>query len=149
MRAVAIDISRAAIAVAKRNASRHSVNQRIDFVVSDCFAALDQEKRLAFDLIVSNPPYVADHAFEGLQREVRDFEPKDALMAGQDGLLIIRRLLLEAGEFLKTGGHFLFEIGFDQGAAVEHLIDRTVWKLLDINKDLQGIPRIVALEKIA
>jgi release factor glutamine methyltransferase len=148
-RAVAIEISPAAIAIAKRNASRHSVSERIDFVVSDCFAAVGQQNELVFDLIVSNPPYVADHAFAGLQREVRDFEPKFALTAGEDGLLIISRLLLEAPQFLKPGGHFVFEIGFDQGAAVEQLIDREVWKLLDVNKDLQGIPRIVVLEKIA
>ena len=79
----------------------------------------------SFDLIVSNPPYVEERALAGLQREVRDFEPRVALLAGADGLAVIRRLLLEAGSFLKTGGHFLFEIGFDQSAAVEQLIDRT------------------------
>lgn len=147
-RAVAIDISPAALAVAKRNAARHLVTERVDFVVSDCFAALTPLDPL-FDLIVSNPPYVAEHALAGLQREVRDFEPRLALAAGRDGLSIIRRLLLEAGGFLKTGGHFLFEVGFDQSAAVEQLIDRNIWKLLDIHKDLQGIPRTVVLEKLA
>jgi release factor glutamine methyltransferase len=149
-RAVAIDISSAALAVAKRNAARHSVTERVDFVISDCFAALDSQDpgNSFFDLIVSNPPYVPEPALAGLQREVRDFEPRAALAAGPDGLLIIRRLLLEAGSFLKTGGHFLFEIGFDQSAAVEHLIDPGTWKLLEIHKDLQGIPRTVALEKV-
>ncbi len=164
-RAVAIDISAAAVAVAKRNAARHSVTEQIDFVISDCFAALDpQDPRqstsapadrktsagdpASFDLIVSNPPYVAEHALAGLQREVRDFEPRLALAAGPDGLLVIRRLLLDAGKFLKTRGHLLFEIGFDQGTAVEQLIDRDRWKLLNIHTDLQGIPRIVALEKL-
>ncbi|MDQ2920746.1 MAG: peptide chain release factor N(5)-glutamine methyltransferase [Acidobacteriota bacterium] len=156
-RAVAIDISEAALAVAKRNASRHSVTESISFVVSDCLAALDHRDqgnqgnphRELFDLIVSNPPYVTNGAMSGLQREVRDFEPRLALEAGVDGLSIISRLVGEAGAFLKTGGHFLFEMGFDQGAAVEQLIDRRVWKLLDINNDLQGIPRIVVLEKVA
>ena len=146
-RALAVDISQAALEVATRNAARHAVADRIEFVVSDCFAALDS-RRQVFDLIISNPPYVADNAFEGLQREVRDFEPRTALMAGTDGLFIIRRLLLEAGSFLKTGGHLLFEIGFDQHAAVEQLIDQSIWKLLDIRQDLQGIPRTVALEKL-
>jgi release factor glutamine methyltransferase len=150
-RAVAIDISKAALAVAKRNAARHSVIERLALVESDCFAALDQRdpNQSSFDLIVSNPPYVAERALEGLQREVRDFEPRTALAAGVDGLVVISRLLLEAGDFLKTGGYLLFEIGFDQGAAVEQLIDRGTWKLLDIQNDLQGIPRIVALEKLA
>jgi release factor glutamine methyltransferase len=150
-RAVAIDISLAAVAVAKRNAARHSVTAQIDFVISDCFAALDPKdpSHSFFDLIVSNPPYVAEPTLAGLQREVRDFEPRLALAAGPDGLAIIRRLLFEAASFLKTGGHFLFEIGFGQSPAVEQLIDRHVWKLLDIYNDLQGIPRIVALQKLS
>ena len=149
-RAIAIDLSPAALAVAKRNAARHSVTERVDFVVSDCFSALRAPNpgQSFFDLIVSNPPYVEGRAFGGLQREVRDFEPRAALAAGADGLSVIRRLLLEAGSFLKIGGHFLFEIGFDQSAAVEQLIDPDTWKLLDIHKDLQGIPRTVALEKL-
>jgi release factor glutamine methyltransferase len=148
-RAIAIDISPAAISVAKRNAARHSVDKQIDFLISDCFAALDPRdpKQISFDLIVSNPPYVAELALAGLQREVRDFEPRLALAAGPDGLAVIRRLLLGARKFLKTGGHFVFEIGFDQGSAVDPLIDRDCWKLLAIHEDLQGIPRTVVLQK--
>lgn len=148
-RAVAIDISPAAVAIAKRNAARHSLLERIDFVISDCFASLDPQnaRQSFFDLIVSNPPYVEEGALADLQREVRDYEPRLALAGGPDGLVIIRRLLLEAGDFLKTGGHFLFEIGFNQSTVVEQLIDRHQWQLLEIHKDLQGIPRIVALEK--
>ncbi len=144
-RAVAIDISEAALAVAKRNAARHEV-ERIDFVVSDLFAQLDP-KQAQFDLIVSNPPYIKAEAIEGLQREVRDFEPRMALEAGADGLSIVRRLVKDAGRFLKPGGHLLIEIGFDQSGAVRELVDRNTWKLLDIHKDLQGIPRTVVLQK--
>lgn len=148
-RAVAIDISLDALAVARRNAVRHSVAERIDFVHSDCFAALNsRELRPSFDLIVSNPPYVEEGAMADLQREVRDFEPRSALAAGADGLDIIRRLLLEASNFLKTGGYLLFEIGFNQGASVEQLFDPKIWKLMDIYKDLQGIPRTVALQRL-
>ncbi len=146
-RGMAIDISPAAIQVARRNASRHSVSDRLEFLVSDCFAEVDR-KDTVFDLVVSNPPYVPVRQLEGLQREVRDYEPHLALEAGADGLSIIRRLLVDAGAYLKTGGHFLFEIGFDQREAVEQLVDQTVWKLLDIHSDLQGIPRTVALEKL-
>ncbi|HKO95485.1 MAG TPA: peptide chain release factor N(5)-glutamine methyltransferase [Pyrinomonadaceae bacterium] len=145
-RAVAIDVSEAALSVAKRNATRHSVVDRIEFIVSDCFAKLDPA-RFQFDLIVSNPPYVAARAIAGLQREVRDFEPRLALEAGIDGLDIVRRLLAEAGSFLKPQRHLLIEIGFDQREAVEKLVDRDTWELIDIHKDLQGIPRTVALEK--
>jgi len=146
-RGLAIDVSPAAIEVAKRNALRHSVSERLEFIVSDCFAELNR-KNPVFDLIVSNPPYVAARELESLQREVRDFEPRLALEAGVDGLSIISRLLGEASAFLKIGGHLLFEIGFDQQKAVEQLIDRNVWKLLGIHSDLQGIPRTVALEKL-
>lgn len=145
--AVGIDLSMEAIQVARRNAVRHSVAARISFLVADCLSALGTGKPI-FDLVVSNPPYVAGSALEGLQREVRDHEPRLALTPGVDGLTIIRRLLLDSGAFVKAGGHLLMEIGFDQGAAVERLIDRTNWKMLDIHQDLQGIPRIVALQKI-
>jgi release factor glutamine methyltransferase len=150
-RAVAIDISPAAIGVAKRNAERNSVSNRIDFVVSDCFAVLQTATPSSplFDLIVSNPPYIALGEFEGLQREVRNFEPRSALAAGIDGLTVIRRLLKEAPAYCKAGGHFLFEIGFEQSVAVENLISTmSAWNLLAIHKDLQGIPRTVALEKL-
>ena len=146
-RAVAIDVSPGALAVAQRNAARHCVTERIEFVLSDCFAALDP-RQSSFDLIISNPPYVEAGALEGLQREVRDFEPHLALAAGADGMAAIRRLLLEAPAFLKTGGHFLFEIGFGQAAAVGQLLDPKHWKLVEIHADLQGIPRTVVLQKL-
>ena len=150
-RAVAIDISPDALVVARRNAERHSVTDRLDFVLSDCFAALSarDSQPSAFDLIVSNPPYVEAGAMAGLQREVRDFEPQLALAAGADGLAIVRRLLVEAAGFLKTAGYFLFEIGFDQAVAVEQLVDPKTWRLLQIYQDLQGIPRTVALQKLS
>jgi release factor glutamine methyltransferase len=144
--AVGIDLSIKAIEVAKRNAVRHSVAARTSFLVADCFSAL-QAREPIFDLVVSNPPYVAASALVGLQREVRDHEPTLALTPGVDGLAIIRRLLIDSNAFVKTGGHLLMEIGFDQGEAVESLIDRNIWKFLDIHKDLQGIPRIVALQR--
>ena len=148
-RAVAIDISPGALAMARRNAVRHSVVERIDFVLSDCFAALNsRQPRPSFDLIVSNPPYVEEGAMADLQREVRDFEPRNALAAGADGLDIIRRLLLETPGFLKTAGYFLFEIGFNQAAPVQQLLDPKIWRLIDIHKDLQGIPRTVALQRL-
>ncbi len=147
-RGMAIDVSPDAIEVAKRNASTHSVSERLDFVVSDCFAGLNR-KSPVFDLVVSNPPYVSARELVGLQREVRDYEPHLALAAGADGLSIIRRLLIDAGPYLKSGGHFLFEIGLNQHQAVEQLVDPGLWKLLDIYSDLQGIPRTVALEKLS
>ncbi len=149
-RAIAIDISPGALVVARRNAARHLVTERINFILSDCLAALKtrEPRQSPFDLIVSNPPYIEESAMAGLQREVRDFEPRSALAAGADGLAIIRRLLIEAARFLKADGYFLFEIGFNQAAAVQQLLAPKTWKLLDIHKDLQGIPRTVALQKV-
>lgn len=148
-RAVAVDISAKALAVARRNAATHVVSDRITFVESDCFARLDSKNSApsGFDLIVSNPPYVEERAFAGLQREVREYEPREALVAGADGLDVVRRLLVDAKDFLKPNGFFVFEIGFNQGEAVKGLIDPRFWTLLDIYEDLQCIPRIVALQK--
>jgi release factor glutamine methyltransferase len=144
--AIGIDISEAAIQIAKRNAVRHHVIDRLTFVPSDGFSALTANQN-PFDLVVSNPPYVAGSAWDGLQREVRDHEPRVALVSGPDGLAMIQRLLIESGAFLKPGGYLLFEIGFDQGEIVQNLINRSTWNILDIQDDLQGIPRIVVLQK--
>jgi release factor glutamine methyltransferase len=148
-RGVLLDISAAALTVALRNASYHAVADRAEFFISDCFEAVRDTHKFAFDLIVSNPPYVETGDRDSLQREVRDFEPPAALFAGADGLSVIRRLLVEAPNFLKPGGFFLFEIGFNQAAAVEALIDRATWRLMKVYSDLQGIPRTIALQKLA
>ena len=143
-RAVAIDKSPAALEIARFNAQKLLVADRAEFIVSDCFDSLDQHE---FDLVVSNPPYVSAGVIGGLQREVRDHEPLIALSPGPDGLSVIRRLLQEAPAFLKKDGHLIMEIGFDQGEAIQRLIDANVWQLLEIRPDLQCIPRIVALRK--
>lgn len=146
-RGFALDLSPAALAVAARNAARHGVEERLRLLVSDCFDALrsDEERAIRFDLVASNPPYIAEAEVEELQREVREHEPRGALTPGGDGLAVIRRLLTDAPEFLKPGGHLLIEIGFGQHEPVAALVDRGVWTLLDIHRDLQGIPRTVAL----
>jgi release factor glutamine methyltransferase len=143
---VGVDISPRALGVAAGNARRHGVDGRLSLVASDCFDALG--KGLAqFSLIVSNPPYVTEKAYAGLQREVREHEPRMALTPGGDGLAVIRRLLMEAPPFLISGGHLLIEIGFDQHEALRQMIDGDIWTLLEIYRDRQGIPRTVALRK--
>jgi release factor glutamine methyltransferase len=141
-RAIATDMSPTALRVAQRNAERHGVADRLELLESDCFSALDV--RGSFSLIASNPPYVSDGELKSVQREV-SYEPRAALAAGSDGLSVIRRLLREARPFLRLGGHFVFEVGFGQSEAVEHLIDRRVWKLIEIRTDLQRIPRTFVL----
>ena len=143
-RVVALDKSPAALEIAKLNAQKHTVAERAEFVVSDCFTSLDARE---FYLIVSNPPYVSAGVLAGLQREVRDHEPVMALSPGPDGLSIIRRLVHETPAFLKQNGHLIMEIGFDQAEAVQQLIDPNIWELREVRPDLQCIPRIVVLRK--
>ena len=142
-RAVATDISPTALRVARRNAERHGVINRLTLLESDCFSALEPDSQ--FSLIASNPPYVSDTDRNTMQREVL-YEPAAALFAGPDGLAVIRRLLRDAPLFLRRDGYLVFEIGFGQHEAVRNLIDRDVWKLLEIREDLQRIPRTVVLQ---
>ena len=145
--AVGLDVSPAALAIARENAGAQRVDQRIEFLVSDCFDAL-AENTARFDLIVSNPPYVAADVVAGLQREVKDHEPMVALSPGADGLSIIKRLIRDAARFLRKDGHMLLEIGFDQSEAVSELVSHSEFDLVEIRPDLQGIPRIVVLRKL-
>jgi release factor glutamine methyltransferase len=142
-RAVATDVSQPALRIARRNAERHGVMDRMELRQSNCFSAVDAGQ--TFSLITSNPPYVTDNELESIQREVR-YEPVLALAAGPDGLATIRRLLQEARPYLRSGGYLVFEIGWGQGTAVEELIDQTIWKTLKVSKDLQGIPRTFVLK---
>lgn len=143
-RAVAADLSPAALLVASRNAQRHQVSDRLQLVESDLFSKIDSGA--PFDAIVSNPPYIPANELAGLQREVRH-EPQRALDGGADGLAVIRRLLADAPNFLRPGGYLVFEIGIDQSEAIGQLINHTAWKLVELRKDLQGIPRTVVLRK--
>ncbi|HVF49379.1 MAG TPA: peptide chain release factor N(5)-glutamine methyltransferase [Pyrinomonadaceae bacterium] len=145
--AIALDISRAALSVAARNAARHGVGERISFVESDCFAALDAARE-RFRIVVSNPPYIPAAEYAQLQREVREHEPRPALTPDDaDGLRIIRQILADALPFVEANGHLLIEIGFGQHEAVAALIDPRAWTLLDIRRDLQSIPRTVVIRK--
>jgi release factor glutamine methyltransferase len=148
LRGVALDVSETALDIARKNAFRWEVQDRISFSISDCFNDLNSDQN-QFDLIVSNPPYVSAAAIPGLQREVKDHEPKIALSPGSDGLSVIRRLIQEAPRFLRNAGYLLLEIGFDQGEAVEQLVSSSAFQLVEIRPDLQGIPRIVILRKPA
>jgi release factor glutamine methyltransferase len=151
-RLTATDISADAIAVARRNARRHGVEQRIAFsVTSLCGDAND------CDVIVSNPPYVADRDRASLQPEVREHEPATALFAGNDGVDVIRSLIEVAWQSLAAGGGWLvFEFGFGQADAVRELLDqarspldpdRRAWNDVQIVNDLQGIPRVAIAGK--
>jgi release factor glutamine methyltransferase len=142
-RIVAADVSADALRTARRNVDRHGVAGRVDLVQADVLDGLDGAAGTgAVDLIVSNPPYVPDRDRETLQPEVRDHEPPIALFAGEDGLAIIRRLVDQSIDRLKTGGLLIFEFGIGQADAVRELISqRPGLEVLDVKQDLQGIPR--------
>lgn len=133
----ATDISTAALAVAQKNAQQLDAGERIRFVVSDLFTALDDEQ---FDCIVSNPPYVARS--EVLEPQVREYEPAMALYAGEDGLTIYRRLIPEAIAHLAPGGHLLLEIGHGQRDSLQRLLAQSGFEDIRFVNDLQGIPRV-------
>jgi len=140
-RLVAADIARDALETAAANARRHGVADRITFACGDLLALPSLAPR-TFDLIVSNPPYVAEGDRSTLQPEVRDYEPAAALFAGRDGLSIIRRLVAQSVARLKPGGYLLFEIGQGQDDAVRELISATPGLTMSgLKHDLQGIAR--------
>ena len=137
----AVDVSPAALAVARRNAERHGVADRIAFVESDVYAGLPADA--TFDLIVSNPPYLApdDHRSPEL-----DFEPRAALDAGADGLDVIRRLLAGASARLRPEGLLLVEIGAGQADAVLALA-AAAGLPARVEPDLAGIPRLLVARR--
>lgn len=149
-RLIATDASRAALGVARTNAERHGVLDRIEFLDGDLLAPLD-ERRLdgAVDVIASNPPYVNEESRELLQREVRDWEPHAALFGGVDGLVFYRRLLADGLRYLKPGGYLVVEIGYGQLDSISDAVSSFPWTLTDVTRDLQNIPRTLTLRKHA
>ena len=146
-RVLATDLSEDALAVARRNAFRHNVSDRIQLLCGDLLLPLSDlglEEKL--DCVLSNPPYVAERDLSALQREVRDWEPRLALVGGLSGLELYKRLLPQALRFLRPGGTLIMEIGYNMQAEITHLFD-AAWKLEGIRDDFSGIPRIVVAQK--
>jgi release factor glutamine methyltransferase len=146
-RAVAVDVSTDALALARRNAARHGVLGRLELVAGDWISALSDDT--VFDLALSNPPYLAIGDADALSSTVRDHDPAEALFAGADGLDGIRRLLEDAPARLAPGTPFLIEIGAGQADAVSREVAaRGAWRLDRIVPDLAGIPRVAVLRRI-
>ena len=141
----AVDISETALEIARRNAAKHELADRVRFVNSDLLAAFP-EIQFA-DFILSNPPYVAVHELPTLQREVRDWEPHTALTDNADGLSFYRRLLNETPIRLKPGGFLICELGFGQSETVSAMADSQVWSEVRLLDDLQSIPRTLVLRR--
>jgi release factor glutamine methyltransferase len=160
----AVDISPAAIAVARRNAANHGVADRVHFVEGDLLGYLDGSPMLAqhaaplqrtsmassgtlLDLVVSNPPYVARREAETLAREVREHEPEIALFGGEEGYELYGELIRQAAQHLKPGGILVLELGHNSLPAVEPLLDAEHWSNVGVTNDLAGIPRVIAAER--
>ena len=138
----ATDLSAAALQVAKRNAAKHGVSDRIDFRHGDLFEPVGVETR--FEVIVSNPPYISENEHSLLQAEVARHEPKLALVSGADGLDLIRRLLAESPAHLHPGGTLLFEIAPEQAGTVVSLANESgKYAAVRVVKDLSRADRVV------
>ena len=138
---VCVDISPAALLVARKNATSLGLREEIEFVASDLFSGLAVERR--FDLICANLPYVTEHEWKGLMQDVRDFEPRKALVGGATGMELYERYAHEAPAFLASGGTLLCEIGGEsQAGALAALFGKGGLNVA-IKKDLSGSERVV------
>jgi release factor glutamine methyltransferase len=169
----ATDISSAALAVARRNAARHSVSDRIHFVESNLLdpvsavgpqhavpllgkpsagdtynAPVTSHQPPLLDLIVSNPPYVGRREAATLMREVRDHEPEVALYGGEEGYEFYADLITQAAARLKPGGILVLELGHNSLPAVQPLLDAPAWTNVAVTNDLAGTPRVIAAERL-
>lgn len=146
-RVQAVELSAAALAVARQNAARHGVAERVEFLQGDGFSAVPAGT--TFDLIVSNPPYIAAAELDTLQPEVRLHEPRLALAGGADGLDFFRRLAAEAGPFLNLGGRLMLEFGDGQADALREMFEREKWIVEACQEDYTHRPRIAVLKREA
>jgi release factor glutamine methyltransferase len=138
-RVTAVDFSPAALEVARRNAQRNGVADRVTLLLSDLLAAIDST---GFDAVVSNPPYIAEA--EVLEPQVANYEPHTALYAGPSGLEVYERLVPQARKVLKPEGWLLLEIGYGQSSSLERLLRH--WTGVSFLDDLQGIPRVAVAQ---
>ena len=146
------DISPEALAVAKKNAGLLDVESRADFVESDLFSTpyfcekggKDSGK---YDILISNPPYIATEEIETLMEEVRLHDPRKALDGMEDGLYFYRKITAQAGNYLKPGGWLLYEIGCTQGEAVSEMLRNAGFEKVQVVKDLPGLDRVVMGQK--
>ena len=169
----ATDISPSALAVAKRNAIKHAVANRIDFREANLLipvgaqhvaphlgeiensapplfhqSPITSHQSRFFDLIASNPPYIGRRESDSLPREVRDHEPHAALFGGTEGYELYANLITQSAAHLKPGGLLVLELGHNSLPAVQPLLDASAWTNIAVTNDLAGIPRILAAERL-
>jgi release factor glutamine methyltransferase len=145
-RLTATDVSPAALEVARANAQRHAVADRIEFVAGDLLTPLALETK--FDFVVSNPPYVKRSEFESLAADVRNFEPRAALIAGNEGTEVVRALVPQAAERLQPGGHLLLEVSPTTHDAVLALLAADPrFEPASTVRDFNRLPRVVQAKR--
>lgn len=136
----ATDISFEALLIARANSKRHRVVERISLVRMDFLSGFKEE---SIDIALSNPPYVAERDFSKLEPDVRDFEPRQSLLGGEDGLDCIRKIVHQAGRVLKKGGWCIVEVGANQSESVSKIFDYVGFIDISSVRDLSGIERVV------
>jgi release factor glutamine methyltransferase len=141
----AVDVSSDALAVAKQNAERNGVSDRMEFLCGDGFSALPAELR--FDLIVSNPPYIPSAEIASLQPEVRDHDPRGALDGGADGLDFYRLLAEKAARYLKSEGKIMLEFGDGQAEAIQNIFTEQKWIVEAVKADYSQRQRILVARR--
>jgi len=141
----ALEVSPAALAVARANAARHQVMDRLEFILGHRLSAV--APGTLFDLIISNPPYIPSAVIPTLPLEVRDHEPCVALDGGPDGLDFYRRLAADAPAWLQPGGRMMLEFGDGQEDALDVLFGRPLWQVLSIENDNNARPRVLTVAR--
>lgn len=132
-----VDLSEKALEVAKRNSEELGIN--ISLIQSDLFEKVSGN----YDIIVSNPPYIETSVIEGLMEEVKFYEPRMALDGAEDGLFFYKKIITQAGKYLKENGILAFEIGYNQGKAVSSLMKENKYEKIQVLQDLAGLDRVV------
>ena len=130
-----VEISQGALDVARKNAERYGLD--VNFLHGDLYGPIEGK----FDIIVSNPPYIATEVIETLDENVKR-EPKLALDGGDDGLDFYRRIIRESPNYLKAGGSLILEIGYDQGPEIREILSRNGYENIEILQDLNGLDRV-------
>lgn len=136
----AVDISQGALDTAKENAENNGVSERISFIKSDIYENIENQK---YDVIVSNPPYIRTEVIDGLEDNVKKYEPFSALDGGKDGLYFYRKITEGAIHRLNNKGLLIYEIGYDQAEEVSELMEKAGFKEIKVLKDLAGLDRVV------
>ena len=141
-----VDISSNALMVALENAQKLDLIKRVVYRKSDIFSALREGE--VFDIVVSNPPYISEKDYKNLDTTVKDFEPKTALLAKNDGYEFYEKIISQAKKYVKYGGYILFECGQNQAQKICMMLERNGFQVSDVVRDLAGIERVIAAQMI-